>query len=155
MGARSSSSAVAGRDHIQASHQKAARSCRFSPIEKGALLLGVEEAVGIQASVKFAIYFNILVIIVITESVEWFSNSPSEEGPEALGVGAIVEWDYIKEGPSAEGETEEFCKHFVERYLNLHEGTDQEKKTLDTMSPPRTRPVHLPSPDSQYEQRIW
>ena len=40
---------------------------------------------------KTATDLNILAIIVLSESMDHFSNSPSQEGPEAFGVESIIE----------------------------------------------------------------
>ena len=77
-------------------------------IKKGALPLSVDKAAGIPASIKFAIYFSILVVIIIAKPAEQFSSNPCEEGPEAFGVDAIVDWDNDDDEPSVEGEPEGF-----------------------------------------------
>jgi len=59
--------------------------------KKGKLPAGVESAEGLPEGIKFAIYFNILAVIVLAEPAEHFSNSPSHEGPGAFGVDSIIE----------------------------------------------------------------
>ena len=55
-------------------------------IKKGALPPGVDKAAGIPANVKFAIYFSILMVMVIAEPTERFSSSLCKEGLEAFGL---------------------------------------------------------------------
>ena len=43
-------------------------------------------------TVKFAIYFNVLLVIVLEEAAEQFSPEPLQEEPQAFGVDGILEY---------------------------------------------------------------
>jgi len=58
-------------------------------VKKGGLPKGAEGANILDAT--FAIYPNILAIILLADPAERFSNNPSQEGPEAFGVDSILE----------------------------------------------------------------
>jgi len=57
-------------------------------VKKGGLPKGAEGANIWDA--KFAIYPNILAIILLADPAECFSNIRSQEGPEAFGVDSIL-----------------------------------------------------------------
>jgi hypothetical protein len=56
-------------------------------IKKGGLPKVVEKI----ADTTFAIYFNILAIILLAEPVDSFSDTTSEEEPQAFGVDRILD----------------------------------------------------------------
>jgi len=58
-------------------------------VKKGGLPKGAEGANVLDAT--FAIYPNILAIILLANPAERFSNVPSQEGPEAFGVDTILD----------------------------------------------------------------
>jgi len=72
-------------------------------IKKGNLPKSLEEVQGLPAAIKFAIYFNILRIIVLAEPAEQFSEDISEGDPEAFGVNTIIEWPEEEESESESG----------------------------------------------------
>ena len=72
-------------------------------VKKGNLSTAVKDAIGMPEDIKFAIYFNILAVIVLAEPAERFSNSPSKEGPEAFGVDRIIQ---LPESQESESEDE-------------------------------------------------
>jgi hypothetical protein len=53
----------------------------------------MQEAPNLPRSIKFAIYFNILGVVVLEEPVEKFSSEPSKEEPTAYGVDKVVEYE--------------------------------------------------------------
>lgn len=77
-------------------------------IRKGNLPSAVEEAKVLPAAIKFAIYLNILGVVVLAELAELFSEEQSREVPEAFGVDAVID---LPEGQGSidgnEGEKEE------------------------------------------------
>jgi len=70
-------------------------------IKKGKLPKNLEEFRGLPAAIKFAIYFNILRIVILAEPAEWFSEDVSEGDPEAFRISSIVNWP--EEGESERG----------------------------------------------------
>ena len=65
---------------------------------------------GLPAAIKFAIYFNILGIVVLAEPAERFSEDVSEGDLEAFGVSSIVNWP-------EEGESESGSERIEEEFL--------------------------------------
>jgi hypothetical protein len=72
----------------------------------------MQEAPNLPGSVKFAIYFNVLGIVVLEEPVDKFSDEPSKEGPMAYGVEKVVE--YEEESVTGNGNVEEQNKQDIE-----------------------------------------
>lgn len=66
-------------------------------VKKGKLGEAVQKAPNLPVGVKFAIYLNILAVIVLAEPVEEFSDRPSREPPQAFGVDNIVKLHVSKE----------------------------------------------------------
>ena len=83
-------------------------------IKKGKLLKNVEEFRGLPAAIKFAIYFNILGVVVLAEPAERFSEDVSEGDPEAFGVSSLVNWP---EGGESEGDSESGSERIEEEFL--------------------------------------
>lgn len=61
-------------------------------VKKGNISGAMNKINNLPEAVKFAIYFNVLGIVVLEEAVEQFSNEPSQEKPEAFGVDGIVKY---------------------------------------------------------------
>jgi len=66
-------------------------------VKKGNPLEAVRGTVGLPKNINSAIYFNILNVVVLAEPAEHFSNTPTEERPQAFGVESIVELPDIQE----------------------------------------------------------
>jgi hypothetical protein len=62
-------------------------------VKKGSISPAVIGAVGMPDDMKFAIYLNILAVIVLAEPAERFSDTASQEEPKAFGVDSIVQLD--------------------------------------------------------------
>jgi hypothetical protein len=78
-------------------------------VKKGSLPRGLEGAPGLPP-VKFAIYLNILGIVLLAEPSERFSYASSQEGPKAFGVDmikALSEYEEPEE-PTPASEDEPF-----------------------------------------------
>ena len=63
----------------------------------------MQEADNVLKSVKFAIYLNMVGVVVLKEPANEFSDQSSQESPEAFGVDKIM--DYVE--PEATEEVEE------------------------------------------------
>ena len=61
-------------------------------IKRGNILKAMTKASNLPEAVKFAIYFNILAIIVLEEAAERFGDEPSQETPQAFLVDGIVQY---------------------------------------------------------------
>ena len=71
-------------------------------IKKGNLAKDMQKASNIPEGVEFAIYFNILGIVLLAEPAERFSEDASGEGPEAFGVESLREYSEYPEQAEAE-----------------------------------------------------
>ena len=61
-------------------------------IKGGNISKAMTKASNLPEAGKFAIYFNVLVIIVLEEAAERFSDKPSQEAPQAFVVDGIVQY---------------------------------------------------------------
>lgn len=80
-------------------------------VKRGSLPKDVGDVEELPAAVKFAIYLNILGIIVLAEPADQFSNEASQEMPEAFGVDSIVQWPVVEaseDESESNGEEEQF-----------------------------------------------
>jgi hypothetical protein len=66
----------------------------------------MQEAPNLPRSIKFALYFNVLGIVVLEEPVDKFSGELSQEVPMAYGVDKIVEYEEKSETGNCEDENE-------------------------------------------------
>ena len=76
-------------------------------VRKGNLAKGMAEAGNLPVNVEFAIYLNLLAVVVLAEPEDPFSEEPSLEGPAAFGVDSVVEFPDPEEGEPVEEEGED------------------------------------------------
>jgi hypothetical protein len=69
-------------------------------VKKGNISPAAGGAIGMLDDIKFAIYLNILAVIVLAEPAERFSDKESQEGPEAFGVDSIPQLPDAEESES-------------------------------------------------------
>ena len=61
-------------------------------IKKGKLGEAIRVAPNLPEDVKFALYLNILGVVVLAEGAEQFSDVPSQEPPEAFSVDNVLKF---------------------------------------------------------------
>ena len=71
-------------------------------IKKGNLAKEMQKAPNVPEGVEFAVYFNILGIVLLAEPAEKFSEAASGEAPEAFGVEGVPEYSEYPEQAEAE-----------------------------------------------------
>ena len=95
-------------------------------VKKGSLGNKAQSAADPPEGVTFALYLNVLAIIVLKEPAEQFSSEPSQEVPHAFGVDSIAEDFGLAQGEVEEGEDAggQHLQNVGEKWTHTEEGTD-------------------------------
>lgn len=72
-------------------------------IRKGKLTKDIQSAPNLLSNINFAMYFNILGVIVLTDPGEQFSIELPVQAPQSFGVDQVLDYEPL---PESEGEEE-------------------------------------------------
>ena len=76
--------------------------------KRGELAKAMKGIGNLPKGLEFGVYFQILSVVVLTGPSEQFSDTPSQEGPEAFGVDRVQIWGEVAGGEDGnEGEKED------------------------------------------------